>query len=167
MEDRPKIKLDPSPLDKKLELACMVILIGMWLLSIYALVKLPVTIPIHYNAAGQPDNYGPKATLLILPSLATFIYSSLTWLNKYPHRFNYITPITETNAAKQYIIATSLLRWLKLSILIICTIIILFTYLTSIGICDGLGAWFLPFMFGLLTVPTVVSIYRSLKKEKI
>jgi uncharacterized membrane protein len=135
----------------------------MWALTLYTIFKLPTTIPIHFNSSGQADNYGNKLTLLILPILATVIYFGLTQLNKYPHIFNYMTKITEDNAQKQYTIATRMLRFLKLSILVIFSLIILFTYLTTIGVTNGLGSWFLPLTFGLLLIPTIISISQSFK----
>ncbi len=164
METRPKIKFTLSPFDNKLELASKVFLVAMWGLTIYTFFKLPTTIPIHFNASGQVDNYGNKSTLLILPILATIIYFGLTQLNKYPHIFNYMTKITEDNAVRQYTIATRMLRFLKLAILIIFSIVILFAYLTTIGLTNGLGVWFLPLTFGLLLIPTIISISQSLKK---
>jgi uncharacterized membrane protein len=165
METRPKIKLTLSPLDNKLELTSKIFLVVMWGLTIYTFLKLPTTIPIHFNASGQADNYGNKLTLLILPILSTIIYFGVTQLNKYPHIFNYMTKITEENATKQYSIATRMLRFLKLAIPIIFSLIIIFTYLTTIGVTNGLGFWFLPLTYGLLLIPTITSIIQSFKKK--
>ena len=165
METRPKIKLTLSPLDKKLELTGQIFLVLLWGLTLYTFLKLPTTIPTHFNALGQVDDYGNKLTLLILPILATIIYFGLSQLNKYPHIFNYITKITEDNAQKQYSIVTRMLRFIKLAILIIFSLIILFTYLTTIGVTNGLGFWFLPLTFGLLLIPTIISINQSVTKK--
>lgn len=166
METRPKIKLNLSPLDNTLELTAKIFFVIMWGLTIYSFFKLPTTIPIHYNASGQADNYGNKMTLLLLPVLGSLIYFGLTQLNKYPHIFNYMTQITEDNAKRQYTIATRMLRFLKIVILIIFSLIIFFTYLTSIGVTNGLGFWFLPLTLGLLLLPTIISIKQSLSNKK-
>jgi uncharacterized membrane protein len=137
----------------------------MWALTIYTFIKLPTTIPIHFNASGQADNYGNKLTLLILPILATTIYFGLTQLNKHAPILNYMTEITKDNAQKQYTIATRMLRFLKLAILVIFSLIVLFTYLTTIGVTNGLGFWFLPLTFGLLLIPTIISISQLFKKK--
>ena len=165
METRPKIKLILSKPDKNLELLSKLFLIIIWGLTLYTFLKLPTTIPTHFNASGQPDSYGNKTTLLILPALATIIYFGLTQLNKYPHIFNYMTKINEDNAEKQYTIATRMLRFLKLAVLILFSWIILFTYLTTIGVTNGLGFWFLPLMEGLLLIPVIISIAESFKKK--
>jgi uncharacterized membrane protein len=166
MENRPKIELTLSQFDKIIELVSIIFLIAMWLQTAYTLIKLPAIIPIHFNAAGKADNYGDKTTLLILPILATIIYFAFSALNKYPHNFNYTSRITAANAQQQYIIATRLLRFIKMAVLIIFNLIILFTYLTTIGVVNGLGIWLLPIVLGLMIVPVMISIVLSSKKQK-
>jgi uncharacterized membrane protein len=165
METRPQIKLTSSKLDNLLELFGRLFVASMWLLTIYVFFKLPKVIPIHFGASGQPDRYGDKLILLSLPIIATILYFSLTWLIKYPHIFNYSTKITEANAEKQYSIATRMLRFIKISILIIFSLIILFVYLTTIGATNGLGIWYLPLTLCLILIPTIVSISESFKKK--
>lgn len=165
METRPIITLTLSKLDNNLESTGKIFLVLMWGLTLYTFLKLPTTIPIHFNGTGQADSYGNKMILVILPILASIIYFGLTQLNKYPHIFNYMTQINEDNAEKQYTIATRMLRFLKLSILFIFSVIIFFTYLTTIGVTNGLGFWFLPLTYGLLLIPTIISIGQSFKKE--
>jgi uncharacterized membrane protein len=133
MEPRPKIKITPSPLDNKLELTSKIILVIIWTFALYTFWISPAIIPSHFNASGQVDDYGNKLTILILPTLGTLFYFGLTTLNKYPHTFNYMTKITANNAEKQYAIATRFLRFLKLAILVIFSLILLFIYLTIIG----------------------------------
>jgi uncharacterized membrane protein len=165
MEIRPEIRPDLSPFDKNLELIGKLFLVLMWGLTVYTYLKLPDTIPTHFNASGKVDDFGNKMTLLILPILATLMYLGLTLLNKYPYIFNYSTKITQENAQKQYTIATRLLRILKLVILIIFSLIILIVYFTSIGITNGLSFWFLPLTIILIFIPTVISISQSFKKK--
>lgn len=165
METRPKIKLTLSPLDNAFELAGKLFLIILWGLTVYIFLKLPATVPVHFNGSGQPDSYGSKMILLILPALATLLYLGLTKLNKYPHIFNYMTDITEENAQRQYGIATRMLRFIKVAILLIVSLIILFVYLTTIGVTKGLGSWFLPFTFAIFLVPVIITLSQSLKKK--
>src|SRR5688500_2998469 len=102
MEKRPRIKLALSRMDKRIEFACMVFLVIMWGLTVFAIMKLPEIIPLHFNFSGQPDYYGDKKTLLFLPALGTIIYWGFSKLNKYPHVFNYMEKITEENAHRHY-----------------------------------------------------------------
>ena len=165
MEIRPKIKPGLSRLDNILEITGKIFLAFLWGLILYTFFKLPDTIPIHFNATGQADNYGHKTTTLILPILATVIYLGLTQLIKRPHMLNYMVKITANNTLKQNIIAARMLRFIKVAVLIIFTLIILFIYLTTIGVTHGLGIWFLPLVLGLLLVPTIVLITQLLRKN--
>jgi len=165
METRPKIQLNLSAFDRTLELSGKILLVVIWGLTIYIFSKLPTIIPVHFNLSGQADDYGNKKTILILPALATLIYFGLTQLSKYPHKFNYVTKINDDNAQKQYSIATRMLRFLKLAILLIFSVIILFTYLTTKGLVNGLGFWFIPLTFVLLIIPIAITIRQSLKKK--
>ena len=165
MELRPRIKLKLSLPDRVLELTSFVFLIGLWALAIYAFINSPTIIPTHFNASGIPDVYGNKRTLLILPILSTIIYIGLTQLSRYPHILNYATKITESNAEKQYTMSTRLLRVLKFGIVLIFAGIILFTYLTIIGVTNGLGFWFLPLTIGLLFIPVIITLIKSSKTK--
>ncbi len=163
MENRPKVNVSLSPLDKILESVGKLLIIIIWGLTLFVYFKLPTIIPTHFNAAGQPDGHGNKLTILILPIIATLLYFGLSKLNQFPQSFNYITTITEENAEKQFTIATRMLRILKISLLIIFSHIILFTYLTTIGITNGLGVGFLPFTLGLALIPIIFYIRQSFK----
>lgn len=166
MESRPRIQLTLSPLDKRLELTGKLFLGVLWGLTLYTILKLPATIPIHFNTSGKVDGYGDKLEILILPVVATLIYLGISELNKYPHIFNYMTEITEENARVQYTAVTKMFRFLKLTILIIFSFIILFTYLTTIGVANGLGFWFFPGAFALVLIPTIISLVQSAGKKE-
>ena len=170
MQTRPVIKLSLSPLDKKMEWAGAILLVLLWLFTGWSYFQLPAIIPVHFNGAGKADSYGSKMTLFIMPVLGTLIYLGITQLNKYPHIFNYMTAITEENAHRQYSIATRMLRFLKLAIVIIFSLIIVFVYLSATGASDGPGPWFLPLILVIILLPTIIGIGHSLKdpgkKEK-
>ena len=76
--------------------------------------SLPSRIPHHFTADGTPDSYGGKTVIWIVPTLSLLLTVLLTWLNRYPQRFNYPVTITPANAARQYRYATTLVRWVKL-----------------------------------------------------
>ena len=168
MEARPKMKINLTHLDKVLEISGIILLIIMWTLAAFNYYQSLETVPIHFNLSGQPDSYGSKVTLLLLPIIPTVIYFGMTQLNKYPHIFNYMTKITEENAKQQYTIATRMIRILKASVVLIFTIDILSALLMTFGMVDGLSAWSFPVTILILAVPTIYLIVQSLnKKEKV
>ena len=63
-EQRPKITLIPSTADKLLEVLGWLILFVLWGYTISHYSSLPDTIPTHYNAAGEADGFGRKASVL-------------------------------------------------------------------------------------------------------
>jgi hypothetical protein len=56
----------------------------------------------------KPDAWGGKIELLELPIVSVLLYPGLTWLARYPHKFNYPWTITKRNAKQQYRLAKSL-----------------------------------------------------------
>jgi uncharacterized membrane protein len=132
MNNRPRIQLQLQPIDKIVEILCLIVIAALWLLTSVAYNQLPDVIPVHFDATGQADGYGPKATLWMLPTIASALVLGLTILNKYPHIFNYPTTITPENALQQYTFATRMLRWIKLGAAIIFLVIMFFT-LNAVG----------------------------------
>ncbi len=163
---RPGIKLSPSPFDKGLEFFGWLILAALWCFTLFAYFKLPGTIPIHYNARGQVNGIGSKSTIFLLPVIVSVVFISMTVLNKFPHIFNYPVTITHDNALLQYTNATRMLRYLKTVIVIIFSLISLFTYWTATGKTSGLGAWFAPFTLIAILFPAIYFIVRSFSFSK-
>jgi len=165
MYTRPKIKLQLSAFDKALQATGYFMIIFLWGFTIYAYFNLPDRIPTHFNFSGRPDSYGSKISIIVLPIVSTVIFFLLTFLSKYPHVFNYAAVITEENAEQQYTYGTRMLRFLKLAVIINFTLINVFTYFTAIGKSNGLAAWFLPFMLGMIIIPVSFFIYKSLRAK--
>ena len=164
MEARPKIKIALTQSDKIFEIGGIVLLAIMWALALINYFQSPETVAIHFDFSGHPDGYGNKLTNFLLTLIATIIYLGLTQLNKYPHFFNYMTKLTEENAARQYTGATKMIRILKISIVLIFTIEILSALLMTLGIFNGIGIWSLPLTILILAVPVIYAISQSLNK---
>jgi uncharacterized membrane protein len=165
MEARPRFKIELSRTDKFIEASGYFVIIVLWILTIFNYIILPETIPIHFNASGQPDNYGSKSTIFILAGIGTIIFTGMTVLNKFPHTFNFPIKITEDNALRQYTNAMRLIRFLKLAIGLIFSLIVLFTGLTATGKVSGLGFLFLPFTFALIIMPVIYFIIQLFRKK--
>jgi len=157
MTERPKIKLELTTTDKALEFAGWVAVFVMWVLIIANYSNLPDTIPTHYGPTGKADAFGGKAALWVLPLVATLTFVGMTLLNKFPHLFNYPTKITNENALNQYTLATRLLRYMKLPMVVLFGYITFQTIQTANGQADGLGNWLLP--VGLVVVFIPLTFY--------
>ena len=163
--ERPKIKLELTTTDKLLEIAGWFLLIVLWGFIIKNYSNLPHTIPIHYDGAGQVDGFGEKATIFILPLIASILFIGLSILNKYPHRFNYPRNITQDNAFRQYTNATRLTRCIKLIVVFIFGFIAFKTIQNAMGEAYGLGRWFLPLTMGLIFIPLIYFVIKSFKTK--
>ncbi len=154
---RPKITLKPTALDLWLDRIAFAGMVFLWLFTLLNYNNLPGSIPIHYNLSGKVDGYGNKLTMLIGPFIATVITGGLSLLNKYPHIFNYPATVTEDNAERQYMLATRLLRFIKLSVVCIflyMNIMIIHNARTNVS---SMNWWDLPLI--LLSIITPVTWY--------
>lgn len=166
MNEKPRIKPKLNTTDKTFEILSGLALLGMWVLVITNYASLPDQIPVHFNAAGEADGFGRKARIFGMPIIATTLFGGLTILNKFPHVFNYPTKITADNALKQYKISTRLIRYAKLSIVIIFGIIAWQIIRNANGQTDGIGAWLLPIAIGLFFIPMAHFVVKLFKAKK-
>ena len=164
-EERPKLKIQLSPTDKVLELLGWGVLLALWAWTGTSFSNLPDTIPTHFNAAGEADGFGSKASIIGLPVIATLLYIGLTLLNRVPHIFNFPTPVTEDNALKQYTNATRMIRYLKLILVFVFAGISYQTIQQANGTGEGLGLWFLPLTLVLIFVPLIYFVSKSFQTK--
>ena len=152
MNKRPKLKLELNQTDKIIEIIGSITVLGIWIFTIVNYFDLPEIIPTHYNGAGKANGFGKKEAILILPTISTMIFIGITILNKYPHVFNYPDTITEKNALFQYTNMTRMLRFLKLSVVIIFGVIIFKT--TQGASLDIVGTYDMRYHIALENVGT-------------
>lgn len=161
--ERPKIKLIPTTADKLVDLLGWIILLALWGWTITHYSSLPGTIPTHFNAAGEADGFGSKVSIIALPVIASLLFMGLTVLNRYPHSFNYPTAITQDNALRLYTLATRMLRYLKLVLVVVFGGIEFLTIQHATGKSAGLGAWFLPLTMVLIFLPLIYFVVKSVQ----
>ena len=164
MHPKRKLQLTLTPADRAIEKMNLVLFIFLWVFTIYCFLKLPEIIPIHFDAAGRPDNYGTKWSLFLLPVIVSILYPALTYLNKFPEIFNYPVKITAKNAESQYSLATRMMRVVICSIMLIFSIIALYSFRTGGGNGASPGWWLLPLILAIIFIPI---IYFSIKMLKV
>ena len=165
MNKRPRMKLQLNQTDKILEVLGWVSVVGIWALTLTNYSILPEIIPIHFNGAGKADGFGNKTHIFVLPIISTLLFIGLTTLNKHPHMFNYPSQITKENAVHQYTNATRMMRVLKLVIVVLFGLIVFRKIQIVNGHADGLGTWFLPLTMGMIFIPMLYFLIKSLKKK--
>ena len=162
-EERPKIKVQLTTLDKLVEIIGWLLIGAIWVLTISDYSTLPDTIPTHFNGAGKADGFGSKVSIIGLPLIASLLFIGLTVLNRFPHVFNYPTAITQDNALRQYSLATRMLRYLKLVLVLVFGGIEFMTIQHATGKAAGLGAWFLPLTLVLIFIPLIYFVIKSVQ----
>jgi uncharacterized membrane protein len=164
MVNRPKIDIPRSGLEKMLEIGSTLgTIFGIYLLWRYWAV-LPHTIPTHFNFAGQPDGWGGKGTLLILPIVSVFLFCTLTILQRFPQIYNYPVVITEANARQQYSLARTFLTWLFFELVWFFAYLEWKTIQAALGQIQGLGLVVVALM--AVTIGTTVYYIRLSHKAK-
>jgi hypothetical protein len=164
-KEQPVVKIKKEPIDYFLEYGALILLVAIWGFTIYHFNKLPDIIATHFDFNGNPDGFGSKYTIWLLPVILTLVYMLIYVLNRYPHKFNYLTKITEQNAYKQYKLASRMMR------ILLFNITILFAFITFKEI-DGaytksstLEWWFIPLLLGSMIIPTFYMIIASGSKK--
>jgi uncharacterized membrane protein len=165
MNNRPRLILAKTKLDTWVERTSLCLLLLLWAFTFFAYTHLPDIVAIHFNGAGKPDGYGNKLTLFLLPVITTAVVLAIAALNEHPHLFNYTVTITEENAAQQYLLATRVLRFTNLGVVLLFLVILFSTYQTASGKSDGLGAWFFPVVVALSLSAGIVPLLLSARKS--
>ncbi len=165
MDPKPKIKLALTATDKLLEVTGWIAVLTIWTFTIRRYTRLPDTIPTHFNALGVADAFGGKGNILTSPVLASLLFIGLTVVNRFPHIFNYPAKITAANAPIQYNSATSMIRYLKLVLVVIFGLIEFKTIQIAGGQANGLSVWFLPLALGFIFIPLTYFIFQSIRQK--
>lgn len=146
MNQKPVVKITSTPFDRCLDGISLLLLIAFLGITVFYYASLPETIPTHFNAAGEPDAYGHKASLFLLVGIALLIFLLLRYFQNKPHLYNYPTTITEENAQEQYTKAMRMMRVLNLTTLVILFYLQFQTIQTALGNATGLGSYFIIFV---------------------
>ena len=163
---QPQIEVKPTETDKK-------IIIAGWLLTAVHLITvlsfyatLPKTIPIHFNLMGEPDAYGHKNTLWVLPLLNLVLYYGMTQLatKLKPWKYNYPVKVTEKNAPRLYAMNMRMMTLVNLGITVLFFAISLHTIALAQSF-DFLNLGWL--MLALIMALTLMPFWFILKMFKI
>jgi len=160
---RPKIKISSSNLVRIFDILSIASISFIIILSINSYIKAPDIVPTHFDINGNPNNWGNKITLFIIPGISVLLYIILTIASHYPHIFNYPVKITEGNAERQYLLAIELLSLLKLSVLILFIFISLKIYCKNIEINTIIPV---PVLFAILVLIITIRYFFRARKIK-
>ncbi len=167
MQDRPIIPIEKDNLMKAAQMISFLAVIVSWALALYYYNKFPESIPIHFDAAGNPNSFGARETIFLLPVIATILVLGMNWLAKYPHIFNYGQKVTEQNAAKLYKASVKMLYVVNAVAGFILMITVISTCAAVFNEGHKMDSWALPVILVLSGVLIVYSIMAAVKSARI
>lgn len=147
-QKRPKIKVPLTPLDLWTDRFSFFIFFLIWGFVLLNYSNVPETIPLHFDAQGNADNFGTKQNIWLMMGIMTFLFLGIYILGKYPHLHNYTVSITKDNALKNYRFSTRILRIVNLLDLLLFSYIVSSIMTVNKENMLQLGNWFLPIVFG-------------------
>jgi len=161
---QPKIIVEKEQIDHILTYVAFGFLFFMLVATAMYYPNLPDQIPIHFNAAGDPDSYGDKKMILILPILSVIMVFGMNMLTKVPHTYNFLVSITEENAHYQYLKATRMMRAINAIIAGMFSYILWASIQVALGNWTGLGSAYLVLSM-LILFSTIFYFILESKKQ--
>ena len=132
------IKIERNALDVFEAIVSLSCLVGVTLYLILAWNTIPAKVPMHYNAAGEVNQWGSKSGLIIFPIISWLIYGMITLIERYPQIWNTGVRITKENRDQVYRLLKDLIAWVKM---ITLSIFGCLTVLSSLA--RSLPVWYL------------------------
>jgi len=112
----PAVTIPRTNLEKALEIAYVTGILAMILALVMYWAALPDQVPTRFGNGGIPVAWGNKEALIRQLIVIVLISVGINALSRRPHLFNYPWRITEQNIRTQYLLARTLLSWLKVEL---------------------------------------------------
>lgn len=127
---------------------------------------MPAVIPMHFDASGTPNRYGPKLELLIVEGIGVLVYLLLLAVGQMPERFNLSAKVGDPDRPRQEMLAKEMMGWLRLEVAW------LFAYLmwAEVEIArharTGLNSWTVPAVVVMAIATSVTFLVRIFRGAK-
>jgi len=146
-----------------LEAAALLALGGMfaWLLIHWG--TLPESVPSHYNAAGEPNAWSPKASMWLLPVVGAGLYALISVIGGMNRLWNLPAGV-DRNVSEVQAVVLRLLAVVKVGVMAIFAYVSWTGINVALGRAEGLGAAFLPVV---LAVTVLAPVYYCLKLRRL
>ena len=147
-----------------LELGAASALLAQFVIVLTAWPEMPDQVPRHFDATGRADDWGSKATLLLLPAVNFVVFVMMTVVSRFPHISSVPVEITPLNAPRIYRLIRFQTIWLKAVVAIVLAYMSWRTIELARGGVQGLGVGFLPLT--ILGVGSAVAwFYFELRRQ--
>jgi len=95
--------------------------------------------------------------------LSILFYAGLTWLSRYPQKFNYPWEISENNAERQYNLASNFVKVIQLQSVWLFAIISLEMIGIVLGRISSLGYLFVPLVIAITSATVIGYLILALR----
>ena len=152
------MKIKSSIIDIVLNVACIIVLLGVVIFLLVRWSSIPDQVPGHFNASGEVTRWDSKGTLIIMPIITVALYVGITILERFPQVWNTGVRITKENMFRVYRILKSLINIVKL------LIVVTFASITIIqSLAVALPIWLMPVLISLIFGTIIINIIRLVK----
>ncbi|MDX1940346.1 MAG: DUF1648 domain-containing protein [Saprospiraceae bacterium] len=163
-EERPKLDIPISDAARWLQRIIFLAIIASFVLVGMNYSQLPDQIPVHFDFSGQPDDWGSKIMIWVLPIIMSAMVALFLWLCQRPHQLNYPVKITPENAAYYYKKTQWVLRWLSFLVSIMTIYVTWKTIQIASGKAAQVDSWFLWIFLSLIGASMVVLMIPPKKR---
>jgi uncharacterized membrane protein len=150
-----------TKLEKVLLMLSIFGIVAMFVYVILIWPQLPETIPRHFNFKGEPDGFGGKGSILVLPFVGLGIFILTTLLSQFPNAFNYPYNVTEEQKHRLYVHGRVCLSWLQTQIIYFLLYGVWQTAQVALGKANGLGIYALPIFLFIVLGTTIYFVVRG------
>jgi uncharacterized membrane protein len=158
--EQPRLTLERTTLDLFLD----GLAIASWMSGLAVVLSswsdLPERLPMHFDMAGQPNRWGPRGELFVLPTISFVLLISMAVLSRFPHIYNYLVVITEQNAPRQYRLAVRLIQSLNILLQALFAVIVWIVIRASQGHSHP-GVWLVPVLVAGTFVLLIVYLVKA------
>jgi hypothetical protein len=158
---RPRIEVSRTLPDYVGEALAISGVLGGVLLLLILWADLPQEIPQRFGITGHPADWTDRWIAFFPVSMAVGLYIGLTFLNRYPHIFNYPWPINEHNAVIQYRLARSMITWLKALCVLMLVAIVWSQARVALGNLDSVSPFMIMGFIITINAVLLLFVYRA------
>ncbi len=145
-----------SSLERYLDYAAIGLIAVLLLYTVKNFISAPATIPMHFDISGEVDSWGSRWTLWILPIVAVGVFFLLALVEKFPQHMNYPVKITEENAQRQFVLARSFIRTLRVAMAILFLFIQRMIVQAALHISTGPTLPIMSLILGIVFIPIII-----------
>lgn len=125
---------------------------------------LPATVPIHFNAHGVADKWGPKEGIWILPILSSAVFALFTLLHRYADHFP--RKSGAANAAEGLALVRALFLQLRFAVVLVMAAGTYYSLSAAFGKTGAEPAALIPFIILMMLAPILLFLFRILRVRR-